>query len=96
MPAFPLFCFFQISYIDFVINFPRQLVLGTIYLVIVYIITGQPLEFSRGIKFFATCYLCSLIGESMGCAIGTTLSIVVRNNFLFEILKQRGSVKKTI
>ncbi|XP_046611238.1 ATP-binding cassette sub-family G member 1-like [Neodiprion virginianus] len=55
---------------------PPQIFLGTIYLSMVYPITGQPLEAWRAARFFSICYLCSLIGESIGLAIGSTLSIV--------------------
>ncbi|XP_012265456.2 ATP-binding cassette sub-family G member 1 [Athalia rosae] len=66
----PYFCAMTVSTI------PPQLILGTIYLSMVYFFTGQPLEVSRCLMFFSVCYICSLIGESMGFAIGTTLNIV--------------------
>ena len=43
----------------------------------VYPITSQPLELYRYVMFVSTCMVCALIAESMGMAIGSTLSIVV-------------------
>lgn len=54
-----------------------QLLLSSIYLSMVYLFTGQPLEFYRCVMFFSTCLICALIAESMGSAVASTLNIVV-------------------
>ncbi|XP_043269559.1 ATP-binding cassette sub-family G member 1-like [Venturia canescens] len=66
----PYFCSMSIA------NIPAQFILSLVYLSMVYVITGQPLELSRCAMFFTTCLLCVFIAESMGLAIASTLSIV--------------------
>lgn len=70
-------------YKNFIISF--QFLLSLIYLSMVYVITGQPLELSRCAMFFSTCLLCVFIAESMGLAIASTLSIVVSLHFLQQL-----------
>ncbi|KAJ8669379.1 hypothetical protein QAD02_000638 [Eretmocerus hayati] len=57
-------------------NVPAQLLFCVLYICMVYPITSQPFELARFSMFMSTCVLCSLIAESMGYAIGSTLSIV--------------------
>ncbi|XP_057335911.1 ATP-binding cassette sub-family G member 1-like [Microplitis mediator] len=59
-----------------VATIPAQLILSSIYLSMVYLISGQPLELYRCAMFFSTCFVCAFIAESMGFAIASTLSIV--------------------
>ncbi|XP_070153216.1 ATP-binding cassette sub-family G member 1-like isoform X2 [Polyergus mexicanus] len=59
-----------------VINVPLQILFGLIYLSIVYVITGQPLEWYRCIMFCSACFMCSFIGESIGHNIATTFNSV--------------------
>ncbi|XP_012271259.1 ATP-binding cassette sub-family G member 1-like [Orussus abietinus] len=66
----PYFCAMTLS------NIPGQVILATIYLTMVYVITGQPMELFRFSMFFSTCIICALIAESMGSAIASTLNIV--------------------
>ncbi|XP_011314770.1 ATP-binding cassette sub-family G member 1-like [Fopius arisanus] len=66
----PYFCALTISTI------PVQIVLALIYLSMVYFFVGQPLELFRISMFFSTCIMCVFIAESLGLAIGSTLSIV--------------------
>lgn len=66
----PYFCAHTLS------SIPAQIVLGIIYLSMVYLITGQPLETYRCVMFFSTCLISSLISETMGFAIASTLNIV--------------------
>ncbi|XP_011501126.1 PREDICTED: ATP-binding cassette sub-family G member 1 [Ceratosolen solmsi marchali] len=66
----PYFCALTIS------NIPAQLILCILYLLMVYPITSQPMEFYRFAMFISTCMVCALIAESMGLAVASTLSIV--------------------
>ncbi|XP_032666036.1 ATP-binding cassette sub-family G member 1 isoform X2 [Odontomachus brunneus] len=59
-----------------VVNIPQQLVLALIYLVLVYLITGQPLEWRRCFMFFGTCFLCSFIAETIAYSIASVLNVV--------------------
>lgn len=66
----PYYCAFT------VINIPVQLLISGIYLSMVYVITGQPLELFRCVMFFSICFVCMFIGESIGMAIATNFNIV--------------------
>ncbi|CAH0560474.1 unnamed protein product [Brassicogethes aeneus] len=55
---------------------PLQLLLGTVYLAIVYFLSDQPLEYTRMIRFFSVCLLTGIISESFGLLISSTLNIV--------------------
>nr|XP_033326604.1 ATP-binding cassette sub-family G member 1-like [Megalopta genalis]XP_033326605.1 ATP-binding cassette sub-family G member 1-like [Megalopta genalis]XP_033326606.1 ATP-binding cassette sub-family G member 1-like [Megalopta genalis] len=66
----PYYCAFTL------VNMPAQLLVSTIYLSMVYLITGQPLELFRCALFFGICFICMFIAESMAMAIATTLNIV--------------------
>lgn len=55
---------------------PIQVVLGTIYILLAYILTDQPMELERCIKFLVICHLVSLGSESLGLAISARLNIV--------------------
>ncbi|XP_076673414.1 ATP-binding cassette subfamily G member 4 isoform X2 [Andrena cerasifolii] len=59
-----------------VINIPVQILVSTIYLSMVYVITGQPLEFFRCTMFFSICFICMFIAESMALAVASILNIV--------------------
>jgi hypothetical protein len=54
-----------------------QIVLGSIYIVLAYVLTDQPLEWERGVKFGVMCLLMAILSESFGLAIASRLSIVV-------------------
>ncbi|XP_076174548.1 ATP-binding cassette subfamily G member 4 isoform X2 [Ptiloglossa arizonensis] len=66
----PYYCAFT------VVNIPVQVLVSTIYLSMVYVITGQPLELFRCTMFFSICFMCMFIAESMALAIASTLNIV--------------------
>lgn len=55
---------------------PTQIILGLLYIALVYPITDQPLETSRLLKFCVVCLLISVVSESFGLIIGSALSIV--------------------
>lgn len=56
---------------------PLQLLLGFLYLGLVYIISDQPLELYRWSMFYFICMLTGIISESLGLLIATNLNIVV-------------------
>ncbi|XP_043581092.1 ATP-binding cassette sub-family G member 1-like isoform X1 [Bombus pyrosoma] len=66
----PYYCAFTI------VNIPGQILLSSIYLLMVYVITNQPLELSRCAMFFSICFMCAFIAESMALVIASTLNIV--------------------
>ncbi|XP_034187738.2 ATP-binding cassette sub-family G member 1 isoform X1 [Osmia lignaria lignaria] len=66
----PYYCAFT------VVNLPAQIFVSSIYLSMVYVITGQPMELFRCTMFFSICFLCMFIAESMALAIATMLNIV--------------------
>lgn len=66
----PYYCAFT------VVNIPLQVIVSSIYLLMVYVITGQPMELFRFTMFFSVCLLCVFIAESMALAIASTLNIV--------------------
>lgn len=55
---------------------PAQMFLTLLYVLMVYFITGQPLEWFRLTMFFAICVICAFIAESIGLSIASVLSIV--------------------
>uniref|UniRef100_A0A1B6G7Z6 ABC transporter domain-containing protein n=1 Tax=Cuerna arida TaxID=1464854 RepID=A0A1B6G7Z6_9HEMI len=66
----PYFCALTISRI------PIQIMLSSIYIVLAYTMTDQPMEWERGIKFCMICLLTAIISESLGLAIASRLNIV--------------------
>ncbi|KAL6433358.1 hypothetical protein ACFW04_006493 [Cataglyphis niger] len=59
-----------------VINIPLQIFSGILFLLIIYFITGQPLEWHRFIMFFSTCFMCGFISESIGYNIAAIFNSV--------------------
>ncbi|CAH0387257.1 unnamed protein product [Bemisia tabaci] len=55
---------------------PLQMMLSTVYIVLAYFLTDQPMEWSRGLKFAAICYLIAITSEGMALTISSRLSIV--------------------
>lgn len=55
---------------------PSSLVLGGLYIGIVYLLTDQPMEWFRFINFFVICIITGMISESMGLVISSTLNII--------------------
>lgn len=66
----PYYCAFTL------VNIPAQLLVSSIYLAMVYLITGQPWELFRCALFFGILFICMFIAESMAMAIASTLNIV--------------------
>lgn len=59
--------------------FAVQIGLSSIYIVMVYLITGQPMEWERAIKFSVICLMIAIVSECFGLAIASRLNIVVSN-----------------
>lgn len=55
-------------------------VLATIYLIMVYIMSSQPLELFRFCMLFLIAFLTAMTSESLGLLISSRLSLVVSNN----------------
>ncbi|XP_015184714.1 PREDICTED: ATP-binding cassette sub-family G member 1-like isoform X2 [Polistes dominula] len=64
------YCALTLSYV------PVQFFNTLIYVLMVYNITGQPLEFSRISRFFIICLVCAFIAESIGLSIASMLNVV--------------------
>jgi len=47
--------------------------------VIIYLMTGQPLEWNRFVSFTFICWLMVLISQSLGFIIGAWFSVIVSN-----------------
>lgn len=59
-----------------VVNIPVQIFFAVLYLSMVYLITGQPLELHRSSMFFCTCFVCAFIAESIGHNIASIFNVV--------------------
>lgn len=66
-------CYYKLSV------FAVQIGLSSIYIVMVYLITGQPMEWERAIKFSVICLMIAIVSECFGLAIASRLNIVVSN-----------------
>ncbi|XP_018319873.1 ATP-binding cassette sub-family G member 1 [Agrilus planipennis] len=53
-----------------------QLIFGFLYVLIVYPLTAQPLEFFRILMFLTVCTLTGFISESLGLLISSTLNVI--------------------
>lgn len=79
------------------VKIPIQIILGIIYVTIVYLLTDQPLEKDRLLMFYTASILVSLVSQSLGMVIASRLSIVVilnsikvrfnvLTNFIFDLI----------
>ncbi|XP_071647246.1 ATP-binding cassette sub-family G member 1 isoform X3 [Temnothorax longispinosus] len=58
-----------------VVSIPSQIFFAVLYLSMVYLITGQPLELQRSSMFFGTCFVCAFIAESIGHNIASVFNV---------------------
>lgn len=58
------------------------MLLTSIYIVLTYVLTDQPMEWDRFIKFMAVGLMMAVISESLGLAISARLNIVVSIVFI--------------
>jgi len=54
-----------------------QVITGTVYVLSVYWLSDQPLEFVRMGQFLVVCLLIGFVSESLGLSISSRLDIVV-------------------
>ncbi|KAJ8973991.1 hypothetical protein NQ317_009023 [Molorchus minor] len=55
---------------------PLQVLLGSVYVCLVYTLSGQPMEIDRLLMFYVICLLTGIISESLGLLIASQLTIV--------------------
>ncbi|XP_076257356.1 ATP-binding cassette subfamily G member 4-like isoform X2 [Rhynchophorus ferrugineus] len=55
---------------------PIQLILGSVYVILVYILSDQPMEMDRLGHFYLICMLTGVISESFGLLIASHLSLI--------------------
>lgn len=58
-----------------VADLPFQIVFTSVYVVVVYYLTSQPMEWMRVSMFVLICLLTSLVAQSLGLLIGAGLSV---------------------
>uniref|UniRef100_A0A6A7G821 ATP-binding cassette sub-family G member 4-like n=1 Tax=Hirondellea gigas TaxID=1518452 RepID=A0A6A7G821_9CRUS len=56
-------------------DLPFQVIYPLLYVVLVYFMTGQPLEVHRFLMFTTMCIMTSLVAQSLGLAIGAAMNI---------------------
>lgn len=68
-------------------DIPIQIVCTTVYIVITYVLTDQPGDVFRVALFCVVIFLTALVGQSIGLAVGASLSIkVVQKNQSLKVL----------
>lgn len=55
--------------------FSLQFLFSSVYVIVVYYLTSQPMEFKRLMMFVCICVLISLVSQSLGLLIGAGLSV---------------------
>lgn len=56
---------------------PVQLIMGSFFVLIVYYLSDQPMEFDRLAMFYGVLMVTAFVSESFGLMISSSLSIVV-------------------
>ncbi|XP_045534775.1 ATP-binding cassette sub-family G member 1 isoform X1 [Papilio machaon] len=56
-------------------DIPFQAIFCVIYVVIVYLLTSQPLEWSRFALFLGSCLLISFVAQSVGLVVGAAMNV---------------------
>lgn len=56
-------------------DLPLQIVCPTIFLVIGYNLTGQPMEINRFFMMWLVCFLVAILGQTLGSALGAILDV---------------------
>jgi ATP-binding cassette subfamily G (WHITE) protein 1 len=62
-----------------------QVVFSSIYVIVVYVLTSQPIQFDRMGMFVLICVLTSLVAQSIGILIGAGLSVEAGNLCSFSL-----------
>nr|CAD7586375.1 unnamed protein product [Timema genevievae] len=55
---------------------PQQIIFGTIFCALTYVMTDQPLELHRCLQFWLICLLIGAVSDAIGVAIGSILNVV--------------------
>nr|CAD7571898.1 unnamed protein product [Timema californicum] len=55
---------------------PQQIVFGSIFCALAYVMTDQPLELHRYLQFWLICLLVGAVSDAIGVAIGSILNVV--------------------
>lgn len=58
-----------------VADLPFQILFASVYVVVVYYLTSQPMEWMRVCMFVLICLLTSLVAQSLGLLMGAGLSV---------------------
>lgn len=58
-----------------VADLPFQILFASVYVMVVYYLTSQPMEWERVSMFVLICLLTSLVAQSLGLLIGAGLSV---------------------
>lgn len=58
-----------------VADLPFQILFASVYVVVVYYLTSQPMEWKRVCMFVLICLLTSLVAQSLGLLMGAGLSV---------------------
>lgn len=57
---------------------PAQIIFSSVYVLIVYVLTDQPLDTQRCLMFLGICIIIGFISESLGLVLSSFLNVVVR------------------
>lgn len=70
-----------------IIDFPISVVCCFLFSVIIYFMSGQPLEMNRFIMFFLISTLVVLVAQSVGLIIGSCFNVVVSIIYKYKVLE---------
>lgn len=68
------------------LSIPISVVCCVIFTVIIYLMSGQPLEWSRFAMFFAISLMMDFVGQTMGLMVGAWFDVVVRIKYEFSFV----------
>lgn len=61
-----------------IIDFPITLICSSLFSIIIYVLSSQPMELNRFAMFFAITLLVVLIAQTIGLIVGACFNVVVR------------------
>ncbi|KAL4715489.1 hypothetical protein ACJJTC_009115 [Scirpophaga incertulas] len=67
--------YFELSVGDALSDIPFQAIFCVIYVVIVYLLTAQPVEWFRFAMFLTSCLLISFVAQSVGLVVGAAMNV---------------------
>lgn len=96
-PFFFNFPYLLIALNKFCFYYEKQAIFCIIYVVIVYLLTSQPLEWSRFSMFLSSCLLIAFVAQSVGLVVGAAMNVQVSHlHYLHIPLLLRGTVAQYI